>query len=74
MIFKFSFNESKRLTWLKLNLGGCRVIQEYSSLFIIVIYFYFFYIYIFPMMHRLNWGPLCEPNFMYFCIKSSIGN
>ena len=24
-------------------------------------------------MHWLSWEPLCEPNFMYFCIKSSIG-
>ena len=25
-------------------------------------------------MHWLSWEPLCEPNFMYFYIKSSIGN
>ena len=24
-------------------------------------------------MHGLSWEPLCEPNFMYFCIKSCIG-
>ena len=24
-------------------------------------------------MHGLSWELLCEPNFMYFCIKSSIG-
>ena len=24
-------------------------------------------------MHWLSWEPLCEPNFMYVCIKSSIG-
>ena len=24
-------------------------------------------------MHQLSWEPFCEPNFIYFYIKSSIG-
>ena len=33
----------------------------------------YFDFYVFVLIHWLSWEPLCELNFMYFCIKSSIG-
>ena len=46
--------------WLGITLArsGCRIREDYSSLFIILIYL--------SLMHRLSWEPLCEPNFYTF--------
>ena len=43
------------------------------SLTFFVYYSDYFDFYVFALMHWLSWEPLCEPHFMYFCIKSSIG-